>query len=162
MIKTEFFEGIKEIITDEIYLAESTNEIRCEIAANCWSIGIHSETAKQIEPKDIQMFLGEVKANRVDQVKQSGKNVDLLYYLWYDEQAGTLKLNFINAKHSKLPFGADVEIVCSEEIIIKAFLESKYVDGIPWSELSDDTDWGENSATASKVKVHKEVLYGNN
>ncbi len=155
MTKEEFFKSISEIEKDEIYLTETLDELSKEIEINHWSIGIASETAMKIENSDLQFFLRKVVDNRTMQLENSDKKMDLLYYLWFDEQAGSLNFNFINYNHEKLPFGAEIDFVESIDAIIGDFLNSKYLDGIPWNEIKDSEEY---EKTEYKLKVYKEKI----
>ena len=159
MTKEEFFGNIDEIISDKIYLTDNLDELNKEIENNHWSIGIDSDTAKNVKNEDLRDFLRKVVKNRIAQLDKSDKNIDLTYYSWFDEQAGNLNLNFINSRHKKLPFKAELEFVDSIDTIISDFLNSKYLDGIPWDELEDisgDSDVKEE--TDIKLKVYKEEI----
>ncbi len=158
MTKDEFFDNINDIISDRIYLTENIDELNKEIENNHWSISIDSGTAKLIDINDLRLFLREVVTNRIEQLKMSNKNIDLLFYLWCDEQAGSLNFNFINSKHSRLPFGADLEFVDTLDLILKDFLDSDYLDGIPINELSDENIKTEENNANFVLKVYKKVL----
>ncbi len=155
MTKEEFFKSISEIETDEIYLTETLDELSKEIEINHWSINTDSETAMNIEKADLHNFLRKVVDNRTMQLENSDKNMDLLFYLWFDEQAGNLHFNFINYKHETLPFGAKIDFEESIDAIIGDFLNSKYLDGILWNEIEDSE---ENDNTEYIVKVYKEKI----
>lgn len=156
MTKQEFFENINEIITDKIYLAEKLDELNKEIEINHWSIGIDTETAKTIENNDLGDFLRKVIKNRISQLDKSDKNMDLIFYSWFDEQAGNLNLNFINSGHENLPFSTELEFVDSLDTIISDFLNSRYLDGIPLDELEDDSE--DIEEIDFKLKVYKEDI----
>lgn len=158
MTKEEFFDNITDIISDRIYLIENIDELSKEIENNHWSIGIDSGTAKLIDINDLRLFLREVVSNRIEQLEISNKNIDLLFYLWFDEQAGNLNFNFINSKHSRLPFGANLEFVDSIDLILKDFLDSDYLDGIPFNELSDENIKTEENNSNFVLKVYKSIL----
>ncbi|NER17539.1 hypothetical protein GWK10_09980 [Spongiivirga citrea] len=79
----------------------------------------------------------------------------MIFYLWFDEQAGQIRFNLINENHSKLPFTSKVEFAENQKIIISDFLESEYLNGIPFSELD------EKNLTIDReniTKVYKELL----
>ena len=96
-------------------------------------------------------------------------DINLIYYLWFDEQAGQLRFNFINSNHDKLPFGCKLVFVDSEKEIIDDFLNSNYLDGIPWSEFKVvDKTKQENVAAVEEenletftLKVYKQMIYRN-
>lgn len=159
MTKAEFFKNIKEIVTDKIYLTENLDELNKEIENNHWSIDIDSDTAKNIKNEELKVFLSKVVKNRIVQLDNSDKNIDLIFYSWFDGQAGNLNLNFINAGHEILPFRAEFEFVNSIDAIISDFLGSRNLDGIPWDELEDASgDSDVNDETGFKLKVYKEKI----
>ena len=96
-------------------------------------------------------------------------DINLIYYLWFDEQAGQLRFNFINSNHDKLPFGCKLVFVDSEKEIIDDFLNSNYLDGIHWSEFKVvDKAKQENVAAVEEdnleiftLKVYKQMIYRN-
>lgn len=157
MTKKDFFDSINNIITDEIYLTESLDNLSKEIETNHWSIGIDSETANLMDCIDLTDYFRKVVSNRIEQLDKSGKNLELIFYIWYDEQAGNLNFNLINAKHINLPFSAKLEFVDSFEIILNDFLNSKYLDGIPKDELTDDIQTEEDDNNFI-LKVYKKKL----
>lgn len=159
MTKTDFLKNIKDIVTDKIYLTENLDELDKEIENNNWSIGIDIDTAKNVKNKDLKVFLSDVIKNRIVQLENSDKNMDLIFYSWFDEQAGNLNLSFINACHEKLPFNAEIEFVDSIDAIISDFLGSGYLDGIPWDELEETSGYSdENNENGFKLKVFKEKI----
>lgn len=155
MTKTKFFDSICEIVTDKIYLSENLDELNKEVSTNHWSFGIDYDTAKKIKNKDLKCFLKRLVENRKKQLESNDKKMDLLFYSWFDEQAGNINLNFINLKHEKLPFGSEIDFVKSIDIIIDNFLNSKYLEGIPWREFEGSKD---NEKIDFKVKVYKEKI----
>lgn len=94
--------------------------------------------------------------NRISQLDKSDKSIDLIFYSWFDEQAGNLNFNFINSGQENLPFKSELEFVDSLDSIISDFLDSKYIDGIPLDELEDVTDT--NEETDFKLKVYIEDI----
>ncbi len=85
-------------------------------------------------------------------------NILTCCFIKVDEQAGNLNFNFINAKHSKLPFSAILEIVSSIEVILNNFLGSQYLDGIFRDELSDDDNQTEEIDYNYVLKIYKKEL----
>lgn len=159
MTKEEFFQNLDDIVSDKIYLTESLDELDKEIQANHWSIGIDSETIQLINKHDLKDFLQKVIQNRVKQLEESDKKMGLLFYSWFDEQAGNLNFNFINSEHGRLPFGAKLEFVDSIEQVINDCLKSKHLDGIPWNELKDVSYKIDNNYEIDlKLKVYQEKI----
>ena len=159
MTKQEFFQNLDEIVSDEMYLTESLDQLEMEIQANHWSIGIDSETAELIKNHDLQDFLRKVIQNRVKQLNESDKKMGLLFYTWFDEQSGNLNFNFINSGHQHLPFGAKLEFVDSMDKILSDCLNSRYLDGIPCNELENLSSKANHKDDIEfKLKVYKEKI----
>jgi hypothetical protein len=158
MNKQEYLKSLEEIVQDSIYITDRTDELKKEIQTNHWSISINSVTAKLVETEDIVSFLERVKQSRAEQLNLSTVDVDLVFYLWFDEQAGNLNFNFINSNHLNLPFALQIENVDKEVVIIEEFLNSKYVGGIEWDELQAMDESPEVSNRMFKVKVYTEAM----
>jgi hypothetical protein len=105
-------------------------------------------------------FLARVKNNRRQQLYQSDKEVELIYYSWFDEQAGQFRFNFINSHHQNLPFGCSLVFVSDEKEIIENFLSSFREIYLPWSELKDvDEDECEDENNSEyKLTVYKKII----
>jgi hypothetical protein len=130
-----YFEELKELEVAALFLTERTDLLE-EIRSNMISLGLPGTLSKSVSVENLQSFLQRVKRNRLQQLADSSLNVHLIYYLWVDEMAGRLRAGFINSNHSKLPFACSYQLVDSEEKILTAFLQSPWLNGIPWEELS--------------------------
>ncbi len=156
--KQTYFDNLIEFETFEIFLTDRTDIIKDEIYHNCLSLGLTLELAREISVNDILGFLCKVKANRKKQLAASNFKVGLIYYLWDDEMAGYLKLNFINSNHVNLPFGCNLNFVQNESLIVENFLKSTYLDGIPFEELTDSETYDRPDQETYKLNVFKELI----
>jgi|SRR6185436_4009318 len=164
--KEKYFDSLREFETTELFLTNTTDLVNDEIENNCVLISISAELAKQTSSTDFITFLNRVKTNRRQQLQESSLDVNLIYYLWFDEQAGHLRFNFINSNHDKLPFGCELVFVNNEKEILDSFLNSNYLEGIPWNELETiDTTQQSNKITEDKTEetftlnVYREIIY---
>ena len=140
-LKHTHFEKWQEFETSEIFIATDISNLRQEIENNCIYL-FYPETFSDLPGvEEFAEFLSRVRKNRQQQLIKSGKNVELIYYSWFDEQAGHFIFNIINSEHEKLPFGCLLDIVADERQIIEKFLSSFGETGIPWSDLKET---GEN------------------
>ena len=159
MTKEEYFDYLEDIITDTIYLTESTEELHKEIGQNMWQISIASETAQAITVSEFSQFINQVIQNRKEQLNAWAGNTKLLFYIWLDEQAAQLRFNFINSKHGRPPFGAKLERVESQDEIIHNFLNYQYLDGIPIDSLRFITEEDDDDIEEEYVlKIYTEEL----
>ena len=162
MSKEEYFNQYESYITEKIFLTDKTSQVQNEIYENMLSFTVSKEQRTNLTNTDFINFLSRIKNNIKSQLNVSKTNSDLIYYIWYDEMAGQLRINFINANHSKLPFEAELEFTSNEVEIVNEFLESEYLDEITWNKLSDDTgDPQKQESTVIsdfKLKVYKEII----
>ena len=124
MTKETYWAGLQEIVNDPLYLANSDHDLPQEIQENMWSLSLSQSLAAMFQPAEIQGFLYQVRQNRHWQLQQQDLSLELHYYLWYDEQAGQLRFNFITTRTATLPFSATIEVSETEEEIIATFLEA--------------------------------------
>lgn len=159
--KQQFFDSLNLLEQLPLFLTENINRLSEEIQANCTQLSIPA--GLQIDTLEIIEFLNKVKLNRQAQLQNSSLKINLIYYLWHDEQAGQLRFNFINAAHQTLPFGCAVSLIKSEEEVVADFLSSNYLQGIPWEELTDISAMPEVAEVAIEaaftLKVYQEIIF---
>jgi hypothetical protein len=149
MTKEAYWAELQEIVTDPLYLADSDHDLPREIRENRWSLSLSQSLAVVFHPTEIKVFLQQVKQNRREQLHQRDLALELYYYLWYDEQAGQLRFNFITTRTVTLPFSALLEASETEEEIIVAFLQA--------SQAAETISVAEESAPY-KAKVFAEII----
>lgn len=132
-----YFEKWKDFETCEIYIAVGTTELRKEIENNCIYLSYPESISDLPGAEIIAEFLIRVKENRRQQLIQSGKKVELIYYSWFDDQAGQFRFCIINSDHDELPFSCSLDFVSDEKKIIEKFLSSFREVTIPWSHLNE-------------------------
>lgn len=133
--KIDYFNDLLSQISEPIYLTDKTDEINEEIKYNHWQLTFPIWIASQMTATDFLEFIQKVKDGYKKQLSDSKIEIDLIFYMWFDEMAGQLRFNFINSNHDKLPFGCKLKYTQEPEEIINQFLNSKYLDGIPLNEL---------------------------
>jgi len=141
MSKEEYFDYIKETGTNQCTLK------------------IDSETAKSVENLKLSNFLNDVIKNRKAQLEKSSKDVDLLFYTWFDDLSGYLHFVLINAKHQNLPFQSKAIFVGSINQIVEKFLDPEYLDYLSkasWETLENDQQNKEDIVYVYKKLVKKE------
>ena len=145
MNKQEYFEDLKEIITDKIYIGNSVIELDEEIRNNEWLISMSQELCEITKKEDFLEFFEAVIENRKEQVLNSNKNHGIVFYLWFDEQACQLRFNLISDFHKELPFGCKLKIIDNPDEIIEDFLNVNYHNGIPLEDFVDVTEENDNN-----------------
>jgi len=162
MSEEEYFNQYESYIAEKIFFTDETSQVQNEIYENMLSFTVSKEQHANLTVAIFINFLSRIKKNRKSQLNVSKTNSDLIYYIWYDELAGQLRINFINANHSKLPFEAKLEFTSNQVEIINEFLQSEYLDEITWDKLSNDTgdlqDKESTKLSNFKLKVYKEII----
>jgi hypothetical protein len=156
MDKIEFFQDLEEIVVDPLVIGDSEEDLDKEIANNTWSISISNELATELSVKDFMGFFEKVISNRREQIKSSNNQIGMLFYVWFDGQAGQIRFNLITDFDSNLPFGCKIKIIDNLEPIIEEFLRFPYNDGIPVEDVTDEEEIEEEiSLVPLKVFLYK-------
>jgi hypothetical protein len=124
--KEEFFSNLEEIITDPLSIGSREQETN-----NMWCISTSSELAKTLTIDDLSAFIDRVISNRKEQIKSQKSVVNMLFYLWFDEQASQIRFNVISDDETGLLFGCEIIPINDYTPIIESFLGHPYHDGIP-------------------------------
>jgi hypothetical protein len=149
--KTDFFNDISSQISEPMYLTDNIDELNEEIKHNHWVLTAPADIISQTTPFDFLEFIQKVKDHYKNQLDKSQLDIDLIFYLWFDELAGQLHFNFINSNHDKLPFGCKLKYTDRPEDIVDQYLKSRYHEGIPWSEL-ETIETSEQIAEADRLE----------
>ncbi len=152
-----YWAGLAPIESDPVFLTDRTDRVRQETDCNCWSLGIIPELAQAVSAADVLNFLRRVRAGRQRQLEASEWKIGLIYYLWFDAAAGTLRFCFINSNHAGLPFGGEIRPAASECSVVEQFLAASRAGagiGIPLDEMEEiDFDEAESEAEAEPEAV---------
>jgi hypothetical protein len=133
--KTDFFNDLSSHISEPMYLTDKTDEVNEEIKHNHWVLTAPSDIIAQTTTAEFLEFIQKVKDNYKSQLDKSQLDIDLTFYLWFEEP-GELCFNFINSNHDRLPFGCKLKFTDRPDEIIDEYFKSKYHDQvIPWDEL---------------------------
>lgn len=108
-----------------------------EARLNTYALAFGSEAAKTVSVEQMTGFLREAY-DLLAAAAQTIEATGLRFYSWFDEMAGQLRVSVSSA--ADLPFGATIQLTSDPAVIARQFLQSDYLDGIPWSELSETDD----------------------
>ena len=86
--------------------------------------------------EDIDEFL--LAAYRLYVLKLTDASKTMYFYAWYDQQAGQLRTSAALANRpEELPFRSRLDVVELPTLVSEKFLNSNYLDGIPFSEFEE-------------------------
>lgn len=102
---------------------------------NQLSFSVTFDEASALNVEDVIAFVDELFANKRRVAARAGLT-GLRMYAWHDEQAGQLRCSIANDDGHPLPFGCAVRRCPDLRIIVRAWLHSPYLEGIPIAELT--------------------------
>jgi hypothetical protein len=137
----------QKIINDKIFITNQIDQLDEKIKVNCWFISISFDQVKKVDVENFSALIDQIKENRWKELNQSKVNTNLIFYLWYDEQAGQLRFNFITDRHKNLPFRCELKFVDHQNEILDQFLSSI-------TEIKDEDDASE----VFTLKVYQEKI----
>lgn len=157
--KTDYFNYLLTCLSEPIYLTDKTDELKEEIKYNLWALAAPAEIIAQVTTADYVELIEKVKESHKVQLGKSQLNIDLIFYLWFDEMAGQLRFNFINSNHLVLPFGCKLKYANKPDEIVEQYLTSRYnTQTIPWEELRT-IETAEEKAVASILEQEMQENY---
>lgn len=123
---------LAEIAADSV--AVHADNIGIEASANMWSISLSPEQTEAVSAAEVEEFVRAIAVARGKWLAAHGKG-PMTLYCWHDEQAGQLRFSLVSASHGRVPFGCEVVPVEDLAAVVRGFLDSPYLSGIPWSDL---------------------------
>ena len=122
---------LEELHSDGIYLAEEPGSGARE---NLWCISLPEELG--LQESDLVEFLYRAMEVRRNLAKAQPVR-PATFYAWHDDMAGQLRFSTAHCNNDNLPFGAATVLVADPDEIVREFLDSPYLHGIPWEELKE-------------------------
>ena len=129
---SQFRQVLTEIETTPITINLSG---KIESNSNLCGVSVSRSEAGCLTVQDIVAFICEVAAVLSKSLISTSPEHVMLLYTWVDEMAGQLRFSAVS--NLPLPFGCRLCIVDDPEVIARQFLECRYLDGIPWSDLDN-------------------------
>ncbi len=115
-----------------------TNDPFIEAQANLWTISLTKEMASNLSIRDLCVCVSTFIERKRSEAKRKNL-VPLLFYLWFDEQAGQLRFSITSiADPSRLPFQCAINTDAKLSEIASQVLAGPHLDGIPFEELEEE------------------------
>jgi hypothetical protein len=152
----DFLASFQEVITDELSIGSSRDDLPIEIKANTWLITLSHEQCQSLTTSDLLTLFERIIENRQQQLDRTKADHGMIFYLWFDEQALQLRFNLISDYHERLPFGAQYHVLSTPEPIFERYLRSSFHEGIAWSELQEvSEEWNEEETKEYVLDVYQ-------
>ena len=100
----------------------------------------------------VEAFVARVVEARREHLRARTRRAMTMYW-WHDALAGQLRYSLVSSSHRRLPFRARVQHVDRLTPILQEWLESPWLQGIPWTDLRSDPDAGSKAAPVRET-VH--------
>jgi hypothetical protein len=136
------FDQFSLIINDSLCLSGDQSE---EIYHNMWCITLEDNFIKSIKIQQLEHFISNLIENRKQQLKHINYKKNVVFYMWFDQQALQLRFNIITGDAKSLPFGCTVRLNNTFESILNNFITtvkdvSQHGDQIEFFNNQDEDD----------------------
>ncbi|WP_422380249.1 hypothetical protein [Marinicellulosiphila megalodicopiae] len=91
-------------LKNKIVIINST-ELNNEAHENMYTFGISERDIKDWGTESINQFIIECR----DLYLSKKPNIPMIFYSWFDNQAGQLRISMVSSSHNKLPFGSRIQ-----------------------------------------------------
>jgi hypothetical protein len=133
-----FREWIDDVVADEVVV--NAADINAEAHANMWSFDVSAESIGAAQVSDLLAFVTAIiEARRAQLAALGAEPQSMVFYSWFDELAGQLRVSLVSGCHGRLPFAGRVGVIGELDALLHCLLESPYRSAIPLSGFS--TDW---------------------
>jgi hypothetical protein len=146
-LKEPLLEWLQDAVCEPIVMG---NDKLVEARGNLRRFSLSREQTDNLTPDDLCNFLDHLIESRRQVLAGRANSNSMLMYIWFDEMAGTLCSSLISSTEiSGLPFSCPVETTIGLADIATRFLRSRYLEGIPYTELKPVLDTDRDGCEAS-------------
>ena len=110
-------------LSEEIVLDHST-DVGKQGIANMVTIGVGNESLKSWGKKSVKEFILACR----DLIHNKSPGQSMLFYCWYDEQAGQIRFSAIDSEHKNPPFQCDLEYVELDVLVDNIYKQNSGLD----------------------------------
>lgn len=113
------------------------DDVFVEARENLYRFAVPSDQVTELTVDEICQFVQFFLSLKSLQLLAVSPDHKVLAYVWFDEMAGVICIGFIsNRPGQSLPFSCRVNAQTPLSSVVQNFVDSKYLDGIPFAELS--------------------------
>ncbi|TQV65575.1 hypothetical protein FKG94_28535 [Exilibacterium tricleocarpae] len=94
----------------EMTVSEDINE---EARSNMVSFGFNEGLLKEWGKESVQEFL----IGCADLYQRKSRDLKMVFYSWFDEQAGQIRISAISQAHNKLPFACELNLTNLSQVV---------------------------------------------
>ncbi len=140
------FDQLNPIFNDLLCLSGEQSE---EIYHNMWCISLEGNLIESITLEQLKHFIDKLIENREQQLKNINFYRNVVFYMWFDQQALQLRFNIITGDVKSLPFVCKVQLHTTPESILNNFINivrdvAHFGDQIEFFNSEDGPDEDEN------------------
>jgi len=129
-------EAGSEFSSTPLFIGSGSSDLNQEARNNEHALSITAAQAQRLSVTDLRQLLHRViAAKKAQLLRERGTSYPMTFYCWHDEQAAQLRFSLVSAAATALPFACRLLLVADIEAILRPFLASHHLDGIPWHEL---------------------------
>lgn len=99
-------------LEDEIELITS-DDINVEANSNMVTFGVNESIFKDWGESSVIAFL----SGCADLYQAKSQGINMVFYSWYDDMSGQLRISAVSQKHESLPFRCKLNTVCLDKLV---------------------------------------------
>lgn len=146
IIKISSLDELNLIINDTLCISGIQSE---EINQNMWCVGLEGDFISSITVEQLKIFLDSLIEKKEQQVNCVGVKKNIIFYMWFDQQALQLRFNVITGNTKSLPFKSKVQLFNIPDFILNDFIDtvrnvSRFGDEVEFFDNNDENRWDED------------------
>ena len=148
-----FQDWLVEINTTPLTVDKGVNGLEHEAQSNQWSFSFVQEQIEELSANEVTAFLDAVVGIYNSRLNKSSCGSQMIFYCWFDPQAIQLRFSLASSSHGSLPFGCSVKALDSSTQIVEQLLSSRYYNGIPLTEFTQNNYSEQDATSGDALKV---------
>lgn len=146
IIKISALDDLSLIINDTLCISGIQSE---EIDLNMWCVGLDDDFISSITVEQLKNFLDSLIEKKEQQLNCVGVKKNIIFYMWFDQQALQLRFNVITGDAKSLPFKSKVQLLNIPDFILNDFIDtvrnvSRFGDEVEFFDNNDENRWDED------------------
>ncbi|QYJ93554.1 MULTISPECIES: hypothetical protein [Shewanella] len=97
-----------------------SDEINEEAQSNMVSFGFNQELLKELGRESAEEFL----TGCADLYQRKSRDLNMIFYAWFEEQAGQIRISAVSQSHGKLPFSCKLNLTDLSQVVNGIYSEN--------------------------------------
>lgn len=148
IIKISALDELNLIINNRLCISGIQSE---EIDQNMWCVELENDFISSITVEQLKDFLDSLIEKKGQQLNCVGIKKNIIFYMWFDQQALQLRFNVITGNVKSLPFTPKVQLFNFPDFILNDFIDtvknvSRFGGEVEFFDSNDENGWDEDES----------------